>query len=40
MDGVIDASEEDLVEIYELVVKHVWSRDGKAGVWFFHWRGM
>ncbi len=29
MDGVIDVSEEDLVEIYELAVKHAQNRDGK-----------
>ncbi|MDQ3268200.1 MAG: HPP family protein [Pseudomonadota bacterium] len=29
MDGVIDVSEEDLVEIYELAIKHSRNRDGK-----------
>ncbi len=29
MDGVIDVSEEDLVEIYELAIKHARNRDGK-----------
>ncbi|BBJ23479.1 hypothetical protein W01_14060 [Candidatus Nitrotoga sp. AM1P] len=29
MDGVIDVSEEDLVEIYELAVKHARNRDSK-----------
>ena len=35
MDGVIDVSEEDLVEIYELAVKHAQNRDGKLTSWFF-----
>lgn len=30
MDGVIDVSEEDLVDIYELAIKHMQNRDGKA----------
>jgi hypothetical protein len=30
MDGVIDVSEEDLVEIYELAVEHVRNPDGKV----------
>jgi CBS domain-containing membrane protein len=30
MDGVIDVSEEDLVEIYELAIKHAQNRDGKV----------
>jgi CBS domain-containing membrane protein len=30
MDGVIDISEEDLVEIYELAIKHAQNRDGKT----------
>jgi CBS domain-containing membrane protein len=30
MDGVIDVSEEDLIEIYELAIKHAWNRDGKV----------
>ncbi|MEO6423562.1 MAG: HPP family protein [Candidatus Nitrotoga sp.] len=30
MDGVIDVSEEDLVEIYELAIKHVRNPDGKV----------
>ena len=29
MDGVIDVSEEDLVEIYELAINHARNRDGK-----------
>lgn len=31
MDGVIDVSEEDLVEIFELAIKH--ARDGDSNVW-------
>jgi len=30
MNGVIDVSEEDLVEIYELAIKHVRNHDGKV----------
>ncbi|BBJ24413.1 HPP family protein [Candidatus Nitrotoga sp. AM1P] len=29
MDGIIDVSEEDLVDIYELAIKHARNRDGK-----------
>jgi CBS domain-containing membrane protein len=30
MDGVIDVSEEDLVDIYELAIKHARNRDGQV----------
>lgn len=30
MDGVIDISEEDLIDIYKLAIKHARNRDGKA----------
>jgi CBS-domain-containing membrane protein len=30
MDGVIDVSEEDLVDIYELAIKHARNRVGKV----------
>ena len=32
MDGVIDVSEEDLAEIYELAIKHAQNHDGKVKV--------
>ena len=30
MDGVIDVSEEDLVDIYELAIRHARNRDRKV----------